>query len=348
MSAYKYLFGPVPSRRLGRSLGVDLTPFKTCSFDCIFCQLGRTTNRTLARQEYVPVDSVLAELGSWLQEDGKADYISLAGSGEPTLNSRFGDVIDFAHATSDIPVALLTNGTMLSDPAARRAAAKADLVKVSLSAWDAASLERVNRPCEGIEIKALIDGQWRFRQEFSGQLWLEVFLLLGVNSLPAEANRIAELAKVIGPDRVQLNTAVRPPAETFARPLPGGELAELAALFEPVAEVIAEFSADGSAGIRATEEMVLSMLQRRPCTSGQIAEVFGLHGNEVAKYIGKLLRTNRVRAEERAGVPYYAATDREAGGKGWPAQTAGHGSGPGQARGADPLVGDGHAGNLQP
>lgn len=286
---------------------MDLTPFKTCSFDCVFCQLGRTTNHTLARDEYVPLDAVLAELGDWLEQDGKADYITLAGSGEPTLNRRFGEVIDFVHANSQIPVALLTNGTTLADPAVRSAAAKADIVKVSLSAWDATSLERVNRPCPGITVKALVEGQWRFRQEFRGQLWLEVFLLLGINSLPHEVRHIAELVKVIGPDRVQLNTAVRPPAEACAHPLPGEELAELARLFDPPAEVIAEFSANGSADVRATEEMVRSMLRRRPCTAAQIAEVFGLHLNEVAKYVGKLLRTNRIRAEERAGTTYYTA-----------------------------------------
>lgn len=305
LSAYEHLFGPVPSRRLGRSLGVDLTPFKTCSFDCIFCQLGRTTNHTLVREEYVPVAAVLAELGDWLEQDGQADYVTLAGSGEPTLHCHFGEVIDFVHANSQIPVALLTNGTTLADPEVRRAAAKADVVKVSLSAWDAASLERVNRPCPGITLKDLVEGQWRFRQEFRGQLWLEVFLLLGINSLPHEVSHIAELVNVIGPDRVQLNTAVRPPAESYARPLPAEELAELARRFDPPAEVIAEFSANPAADVRATEEMVRSMLRRRPCTAAQIAEVFGLHPNEVAKYIGKLLRTNHIRAEKRADAVYY-------------------------------------------
>jgi wyosine [tRNA(Phe)-imidazoG37] synthetase (radical SAM superfamily) len=326
LSAYRHLFGPVPSRRLGRSLGVDLTPFKTCSFDCIFCQLGRTTNRTLVRDEYVPIGSVLKELGEWLEQGGHADYITLAGSGEPTLNSRFGEVIDFVHAHSLIPVALLTNGTTLADPAVRSAAAKADLVKVSLSAWNTASLERVNRPCQGITLKGLVEGQWQFRHEFHGQLWLEAFLLLGINSLPHEASHIAELVKVIGPDRVQLNTAVRPPAEAYVHPLPGEELAELARLFDPPAEVIAEFSPNGSADIRATEEMVLSMLRRRPCTATQIADVFGLHANEVAKYVGKLLRTNRIRAEKRAGIMYYARLAPESAESKWhvPKDTIGH------------------------
>ena len=120
---YRYLFGPVPSRRLGRSLGIDLTPFKTCSFDCIFCQLGRTARTTLTRKEYVPVDKVIEEFDDWLKAGGRADYITLSGSGEPTLNSSFGRVIDFVRGATGMPVALLTNGTLLSDPEVRAQAA---------------------------------------------------------------------------------------------------------------------------------------------------------------------------------------------------------------------------------
>ena len=150
-SKHKHLFGPVPSRRLGRSLGVDLTPFKTCSFDCIFCQLGRTTRKTLTRKEYVPIDEVTAELGEWLQTGESADYITLSGSGEPTLNSEFGRVIDFARNATSIPVALLTNGSLLSDPEVRAQAAQANVVKISFSAWDPFSLDHINRPHRGVE-----------------------------------------------------------------------------------------------------------------------------------------------------------------------------------------------------
>ena len=132
----KHLFGPVPSRRFGRSLGVDLIPFKTCGFDCIFCQLGHTTRKTLKRKEYVPVDQVIEELADWLKTEGQADYITLGGSGEPTLNSEFGRVIDFVRNATTIPVALLTNGSLLSNPEVRVQAAQANVVKVSLSAWD--------------------------------------------------------------------------------------------------------------------------------------------------------------------------------------------------------------------
>jgi wyosine [tRNA(Phe)-imidazoG37] synthetase (radical SAM superfamily) len=146
MQRYRYLFGPVPSRRLGRSLGVDLTPRKTCTFDCVFCQLGRTTHKTMTRKEYVPVHAVLAELGAWIKENGKADYVTLSGSGEPTLHSDFGEVLQFIRSRSSIPAVLLTNGTLLHLPEVQEAASYAHVVKVSLSAWDQASFGWVNRP----------------------------------------------------------------------------------------------------------------------------------------------------------------------------------------------------------
>jgi len=309
-----YLFGPVPSRRLGWSLGVDLTPTKTCSLDCVFCQLGRTTVKTTARREYVPVADVVAEIAEWLRSGGTADHITLAGSGEPTLHSRFGEVIERVRGMTAIPVALLTNGTLLHLPEVRQAACKADVVKVTLTAADETLFAQIHRPCEGVTFAQVLEGERRLRAEFTGQLWLEVFLLWGVNSTPAEVRRIAAMTREIRPDRVHLNTCVRPPAEASAEAVPAQRLAELATLFEPPAEVIAEFSTALSTKAKGTEAAVLALLQRRPCTAPQIALAFGLHANEVSKYLGKLLRTQRVRAEPRHGEVYYAGIEPQTGG----------------------------------
>jgi len=303
---YNYLFGPVPSRRLGRSLGVDLTPFKTCSFDCIFCQLGRTTKKTIERKEYVPVASVIAELDTWLKAEGTADFITLAGSGEPTLNSGFGRVIEFARNATSIPVALLTNGSLLIDPEVRAQAAGANVVKVSLSAWNQLSLEHVNRPAPEVEFKRLIEGQWLLRNQFQGELWLEVFLVWGTNTTPKDVAEIADLVRTIAPDKVQLNTTVRPPCEEYAYAVPEDQLRELAKLFEPTAEVIAEYSSDSSAKVHANEADILDMLERRPCTLDQLCAVFGLHRNEASKYVGRLMRTGKIIQHRKAGEAYYA------------------------------------------
>lgn len=308
MSAtYKHLFGPVPSRRFGRSLGVDLTPFKTCSFDCIFCQLGPTTRKTLTRREYVNIEEVKSELGEWLKADGSADYITLSGSGEPTLNAAFGKVIDFARKATNIPVALLTNGSLLRDPEVRAQAAQANVVKVSLSAWDSYALAHINRPHPGVEFKKLVEGQWQFRQAFKGQLWLEVFLVWGTNTIANDVSRIADIVKVIKPDRTHLNTAVRPPCEAYAYAVPEKQMNLLARRFDPPAEIIAEYSSETSVKIKANEVVILDMLKRRPCTLDQICRGFGLHKNEASKYLGKLTRTGQAQERREAGEVYFSA-----------------------------------------
>ncbi len=309
---YKHLFGPVPSRRLGRSLGVDLTPHKTCTLDCIFCQLGRTTNKTLDRREYAPVRHVESELDAWIKEGGKADRITLSGSGEPTLHTCFGDVLQFVRDRTDIPTALLSNGTLFWQSEVREAAKRADMVKLSLSAWDQFSFEHINRPHPDLKFSRIVDGYRAFRRGFRGKLWIEVFLILGTNSAPGDVEKIAAVAETIGPDEIHLNTAVRPPAEDFVAALPEMEMAALAGLFSPPARVIAEFPSDKSADVAANEDTILAMLKRRPCTAQQIAEVFGMHLNEVSKYIGKLSRTGRIRSQDSGREGYFVAV--EAGG----------------------------------
>lgn len=305
---YCYLFGPVPSRRLGQSLGIDLTPFKTCSFDCVFCQLGRTTRKTVDRSAYVPGKAVRAELKEWLGNGGQADVITLSGSGEPTLHAGFGDILDAIRDLSTLPAVLLTNGSLLARPEVRSAANRADIVKVSLSAWDQASYENVNRPHASLRFEALIDGLRAFREAFSGRLWMEVFMIAGINARPEDVAHIAEFAAEIAPDRIQLNTAVRPPAEDFVRPLSKEQLIPLTGLFQPEAEIIAEFTG-GTARMQANQDTILAMLQRRPCTARQIADVFDMHLNEVAKYIGKLLRTGVIRSDTSNGELYYLALE---------------------------------------
>ncbi|MBW1804205.1 MAG: radical SAM protein [Deltaproteobacteria bacterium] len=311
MGDKKYLFGPVPSRRFGRSLGVDLTPYKTCTLDCVFCQLGRTTNKTVARKEYVPTDAVIAEISKWLKTDGKADYITISGSGEPTLHDRFGEVLAFIRDNCTIPAVLLTNGTLLHLSEVRDAALLANVVKVSLSAWDQVSFGWVNRPHPQLRFDRLLEGQKAFRKRFRGELWLEVFVVAGMNAMPVDVSRIATLAERIGPDRIHLNTAVRPPAEDFAAPLSKEWLSSLCHLFRPAAEVIAEFSTEKNLKLQANKETVLAMLQRRPCTADQIAEGFGMHLNEVSKYLGNLLRTGQIREERKNNAVYYAAARTE-------------------------------------
>ncbi len=301
------VFGPVPSRRLGHSLGIDLVPYKTCTYDCIYCQLGPTTCQTVTRTEYVPLAEVVAEMSDRLAQGVQADYITLSGSGEPTLYSRLGELVAALKAMTAVPVAVLTNGSLLSEPGVRAALAEADLVVPSLDAGDDATFQRVNRPHAAISFADMVDGLREFREGFSGQLWLEVFLLANITSTPSAVGKIAALAHRIRPHRVQLNTVARPPAESCAHAVSPASLQALAALFRPPAEVIAEYARTPGSPGEAGEAEVRALLARRPCTLDDIANGLGLHRNEVLKHLGHLLRQGRITRETVGGRDYYAA-----------------------------------------
>ncbi len=305
---YKYLFGPVPSRRFGRSLGVDLTPYKTCSLNCIFCQLGRSKHTIAERKEYVPPEEIIAELKHWLEHDGKADFITLSGSGEPTLNSGFGDILAFIKDNTDIRSLLMTNGTTLHLPEVRKAAALASVVKISMGAWDQTSFEKLNRPDSDVSFNDLVQGEKDFRNEFAGELRLEVFVVDGVNAAPADMKKIVTFVKEIGPDKVQLNTAVRPAAEADAVAVGSEKMNELALLFEPPAEVIASFKKVTIEGSDVDAVRILDILRRRPCTAKQMADVLGAHINEISKYLPELLTAGSVQREQRGGEVFFVAT----------------------------------------
>ena len=301
---YRYLFGPVPSRRFGRSLGIDLTPLKTCSLDCVFCQLGRTTRKTVDRDEYVPTRDVIEEIEMWLKNGGNADYLTLSGSGEPTLHAQFGQVLDFLRH-QPIPSVLLTNGTLFDRPEVREAASLARVVKISLSAWDRHSFEWVNRPHPDLDFMSIYSGLKQFRSDFDGQLWIEVFLLAGINAMVKDTQKIARLANDLKADRIHLNTISRPPAETFAAAVSLAQLEQMAGLFEPPAQIVADVTPHRTPKTIADEASILAMLARRPCTMKQVGAAFGMHLNEVSKILGQLMRNNHIRADLKNDAVYY-------------------------------------------
>jgi wyosine [tRNA(Phe)-imidazoG37] synthetase (radical SAM superfamily) len=306
LKQYQHIFGPVPSRRLGRSLGVDLIPAKTCSYDCIYCQVGRTTCKTIERKEYVPVSHVLSELEQKLKETEPPDYITLSGSGEPTLHSGIRDVISGIKKISAIPVAVLTNGSLLFMPEVRKDIANADLVLPSLDAGDEDMFQKINRPHPEITFERMLNGLISFREEYPGAIWLEVFLVEGYSDSAEEAEKIARWIPRIKPDRVQLNTAVRPTAEKFVRAVPEEKLVNLARLFGPKSEVIADFSAIKAPGKSAASlEDVLSMLQRRPCSLQDIAEGLKAGEQEIRGFIDGLLHKKLIVSEKKGNTVYY-------------------------------------------
>jgi wyosine [tRNA(Phe)-imidazoG37] synthetase (radical SAM superfamily) len=306
--SFKYVYGPVASRRLGRSLGVDLVPFKTCSYDCIYCQLGRTTNKTIDLDEYVPMDDVLAELGDKLKEDPRPDFIGLAGSGEPTLHVNLGDIIDGVKTLTDVPVAVLTNGSLLWRPEVRASLAQANLVMPSLDAGTPSSFARVNRPHADISFEQMVDGLLTFSHEFKGEVWLEVLLLARITNRRDEVEKIATIADKMRIDRVQLNTVSRPPAEESALTVSADGLEKLQSLFSCPCEVIAETRQSqpvSSSRMEDIEDQILALLSRRPCTVEGIAAGLGIRPNEVLKHLDVLYAKGAIRSERKGEAIFY-------------------------------------------
>ncbi|MFH1875185.1 MAG: radical SAM protein [Pseudomonadota bacterium] len=285
---YKHIYGPVLSRRLGRSLGLDLVPYKTCSYDCLYCQLGLTTDKTVERKKYVSVQDILSELKDILAKGIKADYITLSGSGEPTLHSDLAEIIMAIKKLTKIPVAVLTNGSLLWQKQVRQALLKADLVVPSLDAGSVDSFEQVNRPHQAVSFEQMKDGLIAFRQEYFGKIWLEIFLLVGINDNDKEIAQLVDIVKLIEPDKVQLNTVSRPPAEVICQAVSKEKMEQIARRFTPPAEVIASFPKHRQIESAGSLQDILGMCQRRPGTIEQIARTFNLHPNEVIKYLQKL------------------------------------------------------------
>lgn len=304
-----HLFGPVPSRRLGRSLGVDPVPFKMCTFDCVYCQLGRTTALTTQREPYVSADTLIGELQAWLDAGGTADIITLSGSGEPTLNAEVGEVIAWLKRHAEIPVGVLTNGSLLWQDEVRRDVAQADLLIPSLDAARAPEFTRVNRPCPGLELPQIVEGLVAARRDCSGELWLEVMLVAGYNDSDEDLQALRETIERIDPGRVQINTVLRPPAEQDARPLSAEGLVLAQEALGAKAEIVAPLdgSALGEDGPQGTLDDVRALLRRRPCTLADVAAGLGVHRNEAAKYVAKLAADDEISAVARDGQIYYGA-----------------------------------------
>ena len=318
-TAYKHVYGPVPSRRLGRSLGVDALTFKSCSFDCVYCQLGRTTNHTVERREYVPTAEILDELRRKLEENDRPEYISFAGSGEPTLHSGLGEIIRGIKAMTDVPVVVFTNGGLLWRPEVRADLRAADVVIPSLDGGDAALLDKVNRPEPSLSFDRIVEGLIAVRDEFPGQLWLEVMLLGGVSDDDASVDAIARIAERIRPDKVQINSVCRPPAESWALPVSASRLLEIQKRFPlPHVEIIAEHLDDMAHTAFRTqirEEDILALIERRPCTAAGAAAGLNIHVTEAIKHLEMLVADGKAVTQITDGQVFYSACELREEGK---------------------------------
>ncbi len=306
---YKYLFGPVPSRRLGISLGVDLVPHKVCSLDCVYCECGATTKLTLDRKEYILYDRVIKELDHYFTHNPDPDYITFSGSGEPTLNVRFGDVMEFIKQRKpDIPVAVLTNGTLLHQEQIRKELLKADVVLPSLDAATESTFRKLNRPHHDLNLEEYIRGLEQFRKEYSGKLWLEVLIIPGYNNDETNLNHLKAAFQKIQPDKIQLNTLDRPGTMDDLSAADQAELQRIVDVWQlnnveiitkpPERKNIKSYRKD-------KETAILETISRRPCTLEDLAKILGLHANEVNKYLSVLEADGKIRpVNQKRGVFY--------------------------------------------
>ena len=295
---YKYLFGPVPSRRLGISLGIDLVPHKTCSLNCIYCECGKTTNLTIERKEYVPLDEMKNELNLFLKNKQSLDYITFSGAGEPTLYSKLGEISDFLkYNYSEYKTALLTNSTLLYNKKIQDEIKNIDLILPSLDAVYDKSFKIINRPHSNIKIKKIITGLINFSKIYKGKIWLEIFVIPGINNSEKELKHFKEILNKINPDKIQLNSLDRPGAESWIKKATYDELNRVKNLLYPLpVDIITHFDSSTRNLFEKTniESRILSILERRPCTLNDLVKISGMNINEINKVLNLLLDKNQI------------------------------------------------------
>jgi len=306
---YKHIFGPVPSRRLGISLGVDLVTHKICSLDCIYCECGKTTLKTLDQKEYVRFKDVKKELDHYWQHNADPDYITFSGSGEPTLNSILGEVIEYIKGKKpNIKVAVLTNSTLFGNPMIRQTLLKADLVVPSLDAVSKKAFTQINRPHKGLAVQEVVTGIETFAKEYKGKLWLEVFILSGLNNSKSDLLLLKEAIKKIDPELIQLNTLDRPGTVSDIKPVSRLELERVIKIlgFDNI-QIIAKVDGDINARIQREDvkAAIVETIHRRPCTKQDLLQILGVKKEVIDKYLNILEQDKLIIGKTRERGVFY-------------------------------------------
>jgi len=302
----EYLFGPVPSRRLGMSLGVDLVPYKTCTLDCVYCECGETTALTLERKEFVPTDQVLSELDAYLSTKPELDYITFSGAGEPTLHSRIGDVVAFVKDNYPMyKTCLLTNATLLGNTGVVEAIKDVDLVIPSLDAVKHDDFIKVNRPSEKLDVAQFIEDIVVFCNDTKSVVWLEIFIVPGCNDSEESVCSFKDVVARIKPDKIQLNTLDRPGAVDWIEAPSQASVDMFVDALEGIApiEVVGKFNYSTNSvydNITIDELIcrVSEMISRRPCTAKDVAFSLSLPAEKVSLALDEMVLRGGVVCEE--------------------------------------------------
>lgn len=310
---YKYLFGPVPSRRLGYSLGVDLLPQKICSLDCVYCESGKTMHLTTERKEYVPISQVIKELDNYLIKKPKLDYITFSGSGEPTLHSGLGKIVK--HIKKNFPkykIALLTNGTLFNRPKVIEDVKQIDVIAPSLDTATPKLFNKINRPHRQIRISGIIEGLKKLRKSFKGQIWLEIFIIPGCNDLRNKLLPLKKVIKLIAPDKIHINTLDRPGTEIWVKTAYHLQLKIITRFFGRKAQIISSFQPHRiiTGYSKDIEKTIWGTIRRRPCTAKDLALATGLHINEIHKYLYGFVKDKKVSFKHLPRGIFYTARQK--------------------------------------
>jgi len=304
----KIIFGPVMSRRLGRSLGIDLVPHKTCTLDCIYCECGKTTNKTIERKNFISPELILSELEKALNKDLKIDVITFSGSGEPTLYKDLEYLIDEIKKMTSIPLVMITNSTLLFDKEVRNALLKVDYVLPSLDASCFSTFNRINRPHENISFKDVLDGLIVFSKNFNGKIWLEILFCKGINDSEEELKGFEKIIPKIRTDLIQINSVDRPPAYPEAGKLTYYELERIAKRLGGV--VIARNNSkypisEKSKDVDFDESRILELLKRRPETIDAIEKGLSIQRVYLIKLINELMDEGKIIKKRFEGNDFF-------------------------------------------
>lgn len=310
--ARRYVFGPVPSRRLGQSLGIDTIPLKTCNWNCVYCQLGRSEPLINQRRAYFPREAILAEVAEALAEHeaGEIDWITFVGSGEPTLHSDIGWLIREVKKLSDLPLAVITNGSLLYLPEMRAELAPADAVMPTLDAGNPELYRKINRPWPELTFETLITGLRAFRADYAGKLWIETMLMKGLNDSEEALRELAGVMQSIGPDQVHLLLPTRPPAETWVQPADEEGIMRATAILGEIAEVLhPKTGVFDLSGFDDPLDGVVAIITRHPMRETQIRGALAayLAPEAIDRALARLLDSGRAQVIERYGVRFWSA-----------------------------------------
>lgn len=291
----KYLYGPVYSRRLGSSLGVDLIPYKTCSFDCVYCQLGKTTHKIIERRSFFPKKKVIEELEEFLEREEGIDYITLSGSGEPTLNSDLPHIIEAIKKISQKPLCLITNASLFYKKEVRKALGGIDLIIPSLDAPDREIFLKINRPHRNLKFQEIIEGLIKLTEEFKGRIYLEIMLVKGINDSAVCARKFKKIISKINPQKIQINTPIRLPKEEWVK-IPSLKVIDnFLKILDWDAELIKERVKRCRKLLpRNIEDDIIRLLSRRPESLSELSKTLKIRNPILLKIINSLEKKKKI------------------------------------------------------